>query len=322
MSRPGNRMESQRSDAGIVVLGAPRSGTTLVRRLLAAHPEIACPAETYLFGAAARFLHEEPFGDGLATGVVPGLRYAGIGSEAVLDALRGLVFGFLDRIRQQQGRSRWAEKTAFDSFHADAVERLCGDRVHYLCVFRSGLDVACSIAELVDKMGVYPSELHRYVREHAAPLDAFAHAWVDVCGALLELCERRPGRCVSLRYEDLLADPGVELDRAFRALGCETDVEALLERAFVSGDSRPGLGDWKTYQLSQLSTASVGRFQQLPLVRQRRLAEICGPTLERLGYPVPELAAPPDPEEAERRMQLSLMVARMKAGATPRSGDG
>ncbi len=322
MSATGNRREHHQGDAGIVVLGAPRSGTTLIRRLLAAHPEIACPAETYLFGASARFLHEEPFGDGLATGVVPGLRFAGIAPEAVLDAVRSLVFGFLDQIREQQGRTRWAEKTAFDSFHADAIERLCGDRVRYLCVFRSGLDVACSIDELVDKMGVYPSELHRYVREHAAPLDAFAHAWVDVCGSLLGLRERRPGQCVSVRYEDLLVDPVAELDRVFRSLGCETDIEALLERAFVSGDNRPGLGDWKTYQLSQLSTASVGRFQKLPLVRQRRLADICGPTLERLGYPRPEIMPPLEPAEAERRMQLQLMVARMKAGAKSGPRDG
>ena len=44
---------------GIIVLGAPRSGTTLTQRLLAAHPQIACPPETYLLRACSRFLHEE-----------------------------------------------------------------------------------------------------------------------------------------------------------------------------------------------------------------------------------------------------------------------
>ena len=50
---------------GVVIIGTPRSGTTLLRRILDAHPAIACPPETYLLSGAARFLHEESFAQGL-----------------------------------------------------------------------------------------------------------------------------------------------------------------------------------------------------------------------------------------------------------------
>ena len=58
------------SRPGIVVLGTPRSGTTLLRRLLDAHPNIACPPETYVLSGAARFLHEETFAQGLKIGTL------------------------------------------------------------------------------------------------------------------------------------------------------------------------------------------------------------------------------------------------------------
>ena len=43
----------------VVLLGFPRSGTTLLSRLLDAHPEISCPPETHLLSAASRFLSEQ-----------------------------------------------------------------------------------------------------------------------------------------------------------------------------------------------------------------------------------------------------------------------
>jgi len=54
---------------GIIVIGCPRSGTTLLRRLLDAHPNIAAPGETYLFTACARFLRSERAVDGMDVGV-------------------------------------------------------------------------------------------------------------------------------------------------------------------------------------------------------------------------------------------------------------
>ncbi|MCA9663328.1 MAG: sulfotransferase, partial [Myxococcales bacterium] len=47
MTGAGVNAGSAGRSPGIIVLGAPRSGTTLLRRLLDAHPNIACPPETY-----------------------------------------------------------------------------------------------------------------------------------------------------------------------------------------------------------------------------------------------------------------------------------
>lgn len=308
---------------GIVVLGAPRSGTTLLRRLLQAHPELSCPAETYLLGACARFLREESFGDGLAVGVVPALGLAGIAEDQVLERLRELAFGFLRELAERDGKPRWAEKTAFDSFHIDEIERLCANRVRYLCIYRHGMDVACSIQELASRMERYVSELHAYVVRYPRPLEAFAHAWLDVTQRMQRLGEERPDQVVALRYEDLIERPREELASVFSQLGIPTDVETLVERAFRPGsDDEPGMGDWKTYGTTQLSSASIGRWRELSSDARHRLAEITNPVLESLGYPRVPAGRPRSRKEALRRMQLGLLAARMKADPSESSDTG
>ena len=93
-----------------LLIGPPRSGTTLLRRILDAHPRIASPPETYLLSAAARFLHEERFAHGLRIGVLSGLAFAGFDEAEVLARLRALVLGFLDDHARARGKPRWADR--------------------------------------------------------------------------------------------------------------------------------------------------------------------------------------------------------------------
>lgn len=60
-------------DGGIVVLGLFRSGTTLLRRLLDAHPRIHCPSETFLFSACANFVESQEIAEGMEVGAMSGL---------------------------------------------------------------------------------------------------------------------------------------------------------------------------------------------------------------------------------------------------------
>jgi LPS sulfotransferase NodH len=293
---------------GIVVLGTPRSGTTLLRRILDAHPAIACPPETYALQGAARFLHEESFTHGLRIGVLTGLSYAGFSDADVVGRLRAFAFGFLQENAQRQGKSRWAEKTAFDAFHVPAIRRLCEGHVKFVCLQRHGLDVACSIGDLVDKTGGYVEELHAYVRRHAEPLQAFAHAWVDTAGAIADVAAGDDA--IDLRYEDLVRDPEAVVRRVLEFLGEPWD-DGILERALTSA-GQVGFGDWKTYGRKAIDASSIDRWLELPRPAQSRLAGICNPTLQRLGYAKVEVAAEDD-EDARRRYELGLLINRMKA---------
>lgn len=299
---------SETSDKpGIVVIGSPRSGTTLLRRVLDAHPNIASPPETYLLSAAARFLHEDRFASGLRIGVVDGLAFAGFPEQQLLERLRELSFGFLREYAVRAGKPRWAHKTAFDAFHLPAIRRVCAGEVSYVCIHRHGLDVALSLRDLVDKTGGYVDELHAYLRRYPEPLEAMAHAWVDAANAIADLADAEPD-AITLRYEVLTSDPETELRGMFELLGEAWDDE-LLARA-LAGTGQVGFGDWKTYARGQIDRSSVGRWQTLPESTQAMLAQICNPTLTRLGYDAVEVDY--DPEAARRRYELGLMLNRMK----------
>ena len=56
--------ENNEAEKGVIILGCPRSGTTLLRRLLDSHPDLSCPGETFLFRGAARFLKEDTISGG------------------------------------------------------------------------------------------------------------------------------------------------------------------------------------------------------------------------------------------------------------------
>jgi hypothetical protein len=163
-------------------------------------------------------------------------------------------------------------------------------------------------------MESYVTELHSYLCRYPRPLEAFAHAWADVTIRMRQLAARQPGLCQEVRYEDLVTDPSGEMSRIFAAFDLSTDIDKLLKRAFeVQG--RPGLGDWKTYQLAEITAQSVGRWKHLRGETLQRLTRIVNPLLEKLRYdPIPQ-GDERSTSDARRRMELSLLAAKLKASS-------
>lgn len=296
---------------GIIVLGMPRSGTTLVRRLIGAHPNISCPAETNLLSSASRFLEEHTFAGGLSIGAVPGLGFSGISEEQSIDRIRQFIVGFFEEIASSNNKPRWAEKTAVDIFHLDSIERIFGERCQYVCIFRHPLDVICSIRELSDKMEMYLPELHDYISKHLSPLIGLAHAWTNANARLLQFIADHPGKTVVLKYEELTASPLSEVERLFKFLKEPIDGQTLIESTF-SSNSSVGLGDWKTYEATTITKMSVGRHATLDPHIVNRLADIVNPTMQRIGYKPIQVVELPSDEDAQRKFQISRMVAGMQ----------
>lgn len=303
---------------GLLILGTPRSGTTLLRRLVDAHPRIACPGETNVFTACGRFLRHERIAEGVRIGVLDGLGYAGFSRQDVLTRVRDLAFSFHREYAQRQGKPQWAAKTAFDAFYLDEIEELCGGEARFVCIRRHGLDVACSIQELCNKNGAYLKELHEYVVRYPAMLEAFAHAWVDVTRALDAFAKRHPKNALQVSYESLVEDPDGTMRRIMELVG-ETWEPAWGERALRKKENL-GLGDWKTYARDSVEATSVGRWRDLSRDTIGRLGAICNPTLRLCGYEPVETEGERGAEETRRRYEVGLLLQGLKG--KPGGGAG
>ena len=250
----------------------------------------------------------------------PGLHFAGVSLLSSSIVYASSCSRSFATSAAQAGKPRWAEKTAVDVFHLDAIERICGDRCRYVCIVRHPLDVVCSLKELGDKMESFLPELFAYVQRNPAHYEAYAEAWRDGNTRLLRFCDEHPDWTIRVRYEDLAADPSSTLQAIFTFLDEPTDVDALLATAFCPGTS-VGLGDWKTYgrnaRLREQCRAS--RFiesldgGEALTNRQRR----DGAT----GYASVQGRPSDDAARAARRESSSRLVASMTLAKSRRDDD-
>ncbi len=299
-------MSEESRPCGALILGHPRSGTTLLRRLLNAHSAIAAPPETHLFSACARFLQSDQTADGVDMGVLAGLHFAGFEDAEVRARLRAFAFSYLEAFAARQGKPRWVEKTAFDVFHLSDIEALCEDQVFYLGILRHPLDVAVSCKEFCDAVGAYPAPIHAYVQRYPQPIEAFVRSWVDTSNALIELGSRRSSRCLICRYEDLVDDPEGVVGEILDFIGEEAEPDLLV--AAFKGLETLGFSDHKSYQVGKVHGRSIDRWRSLPRPQIGRLAPIVNPLLDQFGYDPIDPSAPLSVNELRHRYVTSLTI--------------
>ncbi len=292
----------------IVVLGFPRSGTTLLTRLLDAHPEISAPPETGQFSAAGRFLAELSAVEGPAYGVLTGLAFAGVPPEEVYAALRGMIFGFHERIAA--GRKVWVEKTGTDVFHLETLEPMLAGHVRFISILRNPLDVVASNVDLARRMGARLPEVFALTRGINAEYDAFAQAWVNRQTVLDDFAARHADDCLNLRYEDLVGDPQRVLGEILGFAGLAGTPETMIAEAF-SDQARIGLGDFRIDETTGLRPpVADGWRKRIPREALARIVPVLAPLMERHGYKIPKVPAAQDRAGVIRQFELATRMKR------------
>jgi hypothetical protein len=267
------------------VLGCGRSGTTLVRAVLDAHPDIAVPDESYFpvwFGRR-RFRYGPPGAFDTPAFVEDLLAHEssrrwGLDPDMVrreLIAMRPATFadavrGYYGLYAAERGKARFADKTPIFALHIPLLAELFPEAV-FVHVVRDGRAVVLSRLEASWGSHRFEHETLQW-RAHSerARADGLALA---------------PNRYHEIRYEELLDDP----ERVTRAL-CEfvqVDYDPTMlryhERARPLVEALPhpeehrnllrpptkGLRDWRT----ELSPDRIRLFESL-----------AGPTLDLFGY--------------------------------------
>lgn len=264
------RMADYRSaERHIVMGGAPRSGTTLLRKLFDRHPQICSGAETKLFVPAAFNLEWLAQSYAIPLAELRSLRATSSSQGAFIDA-------FARRVRLGSGKARWAEKTPQNIRHLDWIIKRFPEAA-IIHIVRDARDVVCSMRQHPDWRWVDGSWQKVLVPR---PLATYAQRWLDDTAS--GLAWRGDPRYTEVRYEALVTDPGDALTSICRGIGADVDRHWLASVARREVDEahakRP---DYE----GAVSGTSVGRWRtDLSPAEQQEIERLCGPRLREFGY--------------------------------------
>lgn len=263
--------------APIFILCAARSGSTLLRYFLDAHPEIGCPPETNLAAAleAVQF----------ALGVSRDNDEEMSEWQARTDAFcRRLADEIYQPYLKRGGKKRWCDKSLLSIERTESLGRIF-PTARFLCLHRHCLDMIASGLEASPHgLGAYGFDF--YARE--TPLNAvwaLGRYWADRAEAALAFEEANPHRCLRIRYEDFVRDPHAILTEVCRFLSVDSN-PAFFDRELVFGPRIvTGPQDYKIVYSRDVDSSSVGRGWTVPLeMLPSPLIERINEIHHRLGY--------------------------------------
>jgi hypothetical protein len=247
----------------VFVLSTSRSGSTLVRFLLDAHPELGCPPETGLPALCAQLA-----GVGSQLAGQPLTRRSGEGAAiatSVLAGIRHVVDLMTTPYLARRGKSRYCDKSLGTVEHVPLLRQLF-PAAKFLCLYRHPMDMIGSGIEACP-WGLSGFGFDSYAAGSPGnAVLALARYWIDQVSAIRRVQERFPEQCHQVRYEDLVADPEATADEIFRFIGV-TPVEGILDECFSIERERNGPSDYKIWHTSRITADSVGRGWAVPADR-------------------------------------------------------
>jgi hypothetical protein len=229
----------------IFLIGVHRSGTSLLRRIVDSHPDIAVPPESYFISHFCSLISDE--------NTFHGLYGMGFDEGRARVCIANLASFFHRTYAKSKGKPRWADKTPAYALILDDIDKLFLQKSQFVFIFRHPLDVAYSNWSRGWHHRHYTGDLLidtcRYVEESDQRQLAFI--------------ERNGHRTYALFYEALVKDPRPQLEGLCAFLGADWH-EALLswwhtqhdfgtEDPIVRGTRgfEPSLGNYRAWDQEQ-----------------------------------------------------------------------
>ena len=283
----GNAVASAAELAGVFpdpvfVLCNGRSGSTLLRFILDAHPELACPPETNLPALCVQLATVWSLIEGAPLSAnrgdePPEIPEAAItGARETMDRMVGSYLG-------RRGKKRYCDKSLGTARYAPLLTRVY-PQAQFVCVYRHPMDVIASGLEACP-WGLSGYGFDPYIA--ATPgnaVMALASFWADSVRAALAAEQQFPGQCIRVRYEDLVTDPEATTARLFEFLGAAA-APGISQACFSAERERFGPADYKIWHTAEVSADSVGRGWTVPAgMIAPQLLEAINETAATLGY--------------------------------------
>ena len=263
----------------VIVLGMPRSGTTLLKEMLDHHPALAMAPESYFIPSLWRRFRvrrnaRHLLGDLAA---LPQLRLWGVDlhdlsrrvrSDASFADVMAMVYGALAAGRE---RPRYGDKTTTYREDLGILERAFPG-AQYLHVIRDGRDAALSYQAMGIRFGNLglPKGLGDFAWRWRIGI-ARARRFGEACG---------PARYREVRYERLVAEPESVLTEICSFLGMEYHPEMLAYHRDLPSGALP-----HHPRLAEPPSLGTRNWrQQMPRAALARFEALSGDTLSELGY--------------------------------------
>lgn len=199
-------------DSPIFVIGMPRTGTTLVDRILSSHPDVVSAGELQAMPVAVKKLAATP------SRLV--IDPETIRASGLLDP-RAIGEGYLTRAAHHRpvGSARFTDKLPANFLYAGHIARALPN-ARIVCLRRNPMDTVWSNFKNLFATGsayyAYSNDLHDIARYYAR-FDRLMALWQNLF----------PGRILEVGYEALVADQEIETRRLLSHCGLEWDDACL-----------------------------------------------------------------------------------------------
>lgn len=298
--------------APFFVVGSARSGTTLLRMILNAHPLVAVPPESRFvveLYEGREVVDAEPVLQALARH--PRFRLWGLGIEEVRRSLppeRPLPYSRVmeaayNAYAEAQGKSRWGDKTPRYVEHMDLLGRLW-PRARFVHLVRDGRNVALSYAD---------------VPFGPKTVGGAARLWAGrVADGIAAGAALGGERYLQMRYEDLVEEPQARVKQLCDFLDIPFDEAMLSYGEQARSDVLDRARDYNPHVVRPPIRRVRSWEELMPDDQVEAFEAVAGDVLAELGYPR-RFERPGQGARLRARMGvLGLPAGRLKArGAEP-----
>ncbi len=210
---------SELQDRLLFVIGSPRSGSTLLERMLSSHTQIAGGPEPHLITPLAHLgfyetVEKAPYDHLRAVDAIRGFVADLPGGEAdYLDACRAYSDILYGRALAKSGKEQLLDKTPAYALVLPFLAKLY-PRARYVVLTRHPAAIFCSFAESFFEGDFEAANRFNPILDRYVP-------------AIARFIRERPVPLIHVRYEDLVADPERWMREVFAFLGVAFEADAI-----------------------------------------------------------------------------------------------
>ncbi|MCP4035691.1 MAG: sulfotransferase [bacterium] len=277
----------------VFLIGPPRSGSTLLTRMMGAHPKIHAPAEPHLLTPLAHLGYYEsvekaPYDPVIARAAIREVvADLPMGEADYLDSLRAYTDALYEKLLAPTGRELLLDKTPAYSLILDFAAKLY-PKAKFVVLTRHPLAIWSSFVS-----SFFDGD-HEVAHNHNPLIERYVPA-------IARFLRERPVDLHHVGYEQLVSDPEAHMESlcAYLGIDYEPGMVNYGDQPASTGPAARGLGDpMKVEKESRPTTASLAKWAKDLTGRpdkitqcQEILASLLDEDLETWGFSRAQIAA-------------------------------